>query len=179
MTAIANSTVPVQQESVNTGNPVSESATAAIGGAVNYCLSNKPAVGDIMMSGLDEATFQAQRDTTWKLCDGRSVTGSQYQTLTGLTTIPDLRGVFPRGKDNGRGINPDGDLAIGAYTADKLAAHTHQEHYRIPNAGTGGSDGGGDHNRSLTDVTENVTSTGGNETAPKSCTVNFFIKINV
>lgn len=174
MSDVASSTVPVQLESINTGNPVSESALIAMAGAINYSLKNKPAVGDIMTSALDESTFQAQRDVSWKLADGRSVIGSVYQTLTGQTNIPDLRGVFPRGKDNGRGINPNGDLAIGTYTADQFAAHHHQ--YQAPNGGSGGGSASGTTGQA---PFTNTTDTGGTETAPKSCTVNYFIKINV
>lgn len=174
MSDVAASTVPVQVESIQTGGPVSESALFGIAGPINYALQNKASVGDIMMSALDQSTFQAQRGTSWVLCDGRNVTGSTYQSLTGQTNIPDLRGVFPRGKDNGRGINPDGDLAIGAYTADKFAAHHHQ--YQSPNGGSGGGSASGTTGQA---PFSDTTTVGANETAPKSCTVNFFIKINI
>lgn len=178
MTDIANSTVKIQIESLQTGNPTSESSLIALGGGINYSLDNRPAVGDVVLSALDEATFQAQRNTTWVLCDGRNVGGSTYQTLTSQTNIPDFRATFPRGKDQGRGLDPHGDLAIGAFQNDQFLAHTHQEHYRIPTVGPGGSAGGGDTNRGLQDIFENVTTTGGSETNPKATVINFFIKIN-
>lgn len=60
------------------------------------------AIGAVQSALITESQFQAQFGTGWVLADGRSVTGSRYATLTGKTTIPDLRGVTLRGKNNGR-----------------------------------------------------------------------------
>ena len=72
-------------------------------------------LGAILHSILDEAAFQAEQGSGWILCDGRDVTGSRYETVTGNANIPDLRGRFLRGKNNGRvaGANPDGELNLG------------------------------------------------------------------
>lgn len=77
-------------------------------------------VGDVVQSMLTEAQFQAIRGTGWVLMDGRSVAGSQYQAITGNGNIPDARGVFLRGKNNGSSANPDGDLPLGTYTGDAI-----------------------------------------------------------
>lgn len=68
------------------------------------------AIGAIQSALLTEAQFQAQFGSGWILADGRSVLGSKYETITGRSSIPDLRGVVLRGKNNGRndgGQNPD------------------------------------------------------------------------
>jgi hypothetical protein len=154
-------------------------------------------VGDVKTSMLTEAQFQELHGQTWVLMDGRSVTGSTYETITGSSTIPDARGQFLRGKNNGRSDgqqNPDGDIALGTQTTDKFDSHNH---------------GGGDHthtalewgnfNNPTSSAARNriaassnprrndviigdsgtiVNTEGGNETAPKNITINYFIKIN-
>jgi hypothetical protein len=174
MSAIAPSTTPVQLESLNTGNPVSESALIAMGGTVNYALANAGQVGDIVSSGLDTATFQALRNTTWILCNGQSALGTQWEALTGLSTVPQLCGAFPRGKNNGTGLDPNGELLIGTYVSDQVAAHVHS--YQEPAGGSGGGSASGTSGQAPFTST---SSYGGAETAPKYSVVNFFVKVNV
>lgn len=145
MADVPASLVKVTQESILFNNPTSEASMSAIAGLTNALREIILPVGSIVASMLDESTFQAQNTSPsperWVLADGRDVTGSTYQSLTGDTTIPDLRGNFLRGKNNGRSDgkeNPDGDLALGTYTASKFASHNH-----------GYTDGG--HTHSITD----------------------------
>lgn len=51
--------------------------------------------------------------------------GTTYGAGDGLTTfnVPDLRGVVPRGLDNGRGLDPG--RTLGSYQADMYMSHTH------------------------------------------------------
>lgn len=69
----------------------------------------------------------------WLLADGRELKQTQYKDLFGAIgrqyggtdstfRIPDLRGVFVRGLDNGRGITNN---ALGSLQNDSIAAHTH------------------------------------------------------
>ncbi|HCM9447086.1 TPA: phage tail protein [Enterobacter bugandensis] len=62
----------------------------------------------------------------WLKCNGAAFTATQYpklaQAYPGLK-LPDLRGVFIRGWDDGRGL--DSGRAILSYAADKLRKHTH------------------------------------------------------
>jgi phage-related tail fiber protein len=84
----------------------------------------------------------------------------------GTTTfnIPDLRGVFIRGWDNGRGVDPS--RVFGSYQDDELEAHTHttpsKQNQNTYNsgfiAGTGADAA----------ATINTGSTGGTETRPKN-----------
>lgn len=48
----------------------------------------------------------------WLLCDGRTITREDYAELYDLIgdKLPDLRGQFVRGLDNGRGIDPNREL---------------------------------------------------------------------
>lgn len=133
-------------------------------------------VGDIIQSMLTEEQFVKENGAGWVLADGRSVAGSKYATLIGAS-IPDLRGQFLRGKNNGRSDgqeNPDGDIALGSQTTDKFKSHNHQIKHWVNDLTGGGRIGGS------ADFSNNffpTESTGGNETAPKNVTVNFFIKI--
>jgi microcystin-dependent protein len=54
-----------------------------------------------------------------------SAIGTTYGAGDGSTTfnLPDARGVFLRGLDNGRGL--DSGRALGSYQADKFASHSH------------------------------------------------------
>jgi len=132
---------------------------------------------------LSEAQIQAQIGDCWVLANGRSVTGSDYETLTGFSNIPDARGVFLRSKNNGRSDgneNPDGELALGAYQADNFKSHVHRQRLN----GSGFSDSpltntsNGNVSNSTRDSQIDTKSTGGNETRSKNITVNTFIKIN-
>lgn len=82
------------------------------------------AVGDIIPSILSESDFQSQNGNGWVLADGRSVSGSSYDSTFSKSNVPDMRGVIPRGKDNGRGLTSD--LSLESYTGDSA---------KLPNSG--------------------------------------------
>lgn len=137
-------------------------------------------IGSVIHSMLTEAQFQAEAGSGWVLANGQTVTGSRYATITGASTVPDMTGRFLRGKGAN---NPDGDLALGTYTADKFKSHNHSGNYLSTATGDGTRSGYAsdiyyDSVYSVISGTTNVTPDGGNETAPKSITVNIFIRIN-
>jgi hypothetical protein len=148
-------------------------------------------VGTIIHSMLTTTQFATQYGDNWVLADGRSVTGTLYASVTGLSTVPDMRGRFLRGKG---ASNPDGDLALGAFTSSKTGSHDHAQNHQTPNTidnvqvpsyrveVAGGVDTYSIVNtmtdRRLTSTRLTTDSTGGNETAPVSITVNIFIRIN-
>lgn len=210
MTDIPSAFNPIQQESVSFNNPVSESSLNAIGATVNGLLSVVLPVGCVIESMLTEAQFQTEIGNTtapflWVLADGRNVLGSTYNIVTGNTTIPDLRGLFTRGKNNGRSDgnqNPDGDLALGALQANQFGTHNHSfsdpgHAHTTTYSGTGlvpklrsaaygsgsavsATDATGS-NAIVTDVSSTgigFVANGGNETRPTCVTVNVFIRIN-
>jgi microcystin-dependent protein len=133
----------------------------------------------------------------WLLCNGTNVSRTTYASLfaaigtawgggDGSTTfnLPDMRGVFLRGMDGGRGMDQDGvNRTVGSYQADMLASHSHSAH----NAGAGqgfiegtGSPafwaaGGPPGSLGMATYTS-TTAFGGSETRPKNVDVNYIIK---
>jgi len=90
------------------------------------------------------------------------------------SNLPDMRGEFVRGFDNGRGV--DSGRAIRSFQADEIKAHTHDYFLWSPGGG-GYSDGmsndGTVDNRPATPT----TSTGGSETRPRNVAMMYIIKI--
>lgn len=118
-------------------------------------------------------------------CDGRAlsrtgadaalfaVIGTSYGVGDGATTfnIPDMRGRFPRGWDNGAGVDPG--RAWGSSQLDELKSHTHT----IP-ANSDQDSGNGyveDSDGSDTVRVTNTGATGGTETRPKNVAGMFII----
>lgn len=163
-----------------------------IGDGTKWRLLNPSYVGDVRQSMLSEAQFQSENGNEWILCDGRDVTGSDYASVTGNTVLPDMRGMFVRGKNNGRvdgDENPSGDLALGTYedadanTIDRFDSRVvpgspAQGTATVPSDGTfsperlsGGFDGA--------DIGFKIAKKGNDEESrPKNITMNYFIKIN-
>lgn len=141
-------------------------------------------VGTVVTSMLTETQYRAIAGTGWILADGRSVAGSAYATLTGQSNAPDLRGVFLRGKNNGRGSggNAGGDLALGAYQADAFGSHAHNLTGQVGSAahnnggyisGSTGNVGGVQNFSGLV-----TTAVGDTETRGRNVTVNHFLRID-
>jgi hypothetical protein len=153
-------------------------------------------VGQEITAYLTEAQFQQQMGSGWVLADGRNISGSAFAKLYGSNTLPDRRGTVSRMKDNGKGLDPAGDLALGAYEADTLGSHTHTatvspnpHGHNIATVGvaTAGANlntpnyNGGFSNTtptSTTSLTVTNASTGGAETRAKAIIANVFIRIN-
>jgi microcystin-dependent protein len=125
--------------------------------------------------------------------DGSAVSRQTYAELfaaisttfgpgNGSTTfnLPDLRGVFPRGWDNGRGL--DSGRTFGSYQGDLFAAHAHDItdpghshtfHYEnvggsFPFHGGNGPEAYGYESTQTSTTGISVNSTGGAETRPKN-----------
>lgn len=150
-------------------------------------LKPSASIGDIKASVLTELDLQAELDSTWVLADGRNVAGSDYATLTGQTNIPDLRGMFLRGRNNGRSDgwqNPDGELNLGQLQNDDFKIHSHNASGSFQaRSGPGGIGYYGLAENSSAPgasvgVSVFVDANGGNESRPRNVTVNYFIKIN-
>lgn len=91
-----------------------------------------------------------------------AILGTTYGAGDGATTfnVPDLRGEFMRGLDDGRGV--DAARAIGSAQADELKSHTHQANvYYNTGSATGGVVG-----HAAYPVTTGAT--GGAETRPRN-----------
>jgi hypothetical protein len=157
-------------------------------------------VGDVKYSMLTETQMQDEYGDDWILADGGDVTGSKYEALTGNSTVPDLRGVFIRGKNNSRedgNENPAGENDLGDFENDTTRTprntafttnsdtHSHTFTKRYGSESSGGSyvwsiNGSSSSSQSTSSDTHSHSITGGgdDETRPKNVTLNAFIKIN-
>lgn len=205
MTAIASAFNPIQEESLQFNNPESQASQTAMGAAINGLLGILLPVGSVVPTLLSPAQFQAQQGNptapfNFILADGSAVPGSLYASVSGNANVPDLRGVFLRGRNysrSGSTGNPDGDFAPGTYQADQFASHNHgfndpgHSHtfnqavgLRINNYQAGSPlsayDQVGSNALTINTATTgiNISSQGGNETRAKNVTVNFMIRIN-
>jgi microcystin-dependent protein len=138
-------------------------------------------------------------------CDGAAVSRTTYSNLyaalgvmygngDGSTTfnLPDMRGQFLRGFDNGAGIDPDaasrtdrGDGTsgdnIGTLQADEFGAHGHTDTFKRRSSSDGhlGSSSdwlAGKPVSSVTTTSKTTSDSGGNETRPVNINVMFCIK---
>jgi microcystin-dependent protein len=148
-------------------NWVNQATFATFGGAggavpagtVIYHAANTPPTDFIKANGA------AISRTTYS--DLFSAIGTTFGVGDGSTTfnVPDLRGEFPRGWDDSRGI--DGGRAFGSAQADELKAHTHN--YTDGTNGTNPTGTGAGTNNSFPVVNGRATSeTGGAETRPRN-----------
>lgn len=163
--------------------PAPAAGDAALGlvlGAGGTWVPSLPA-GAIAMFGMTSVP------TGWLYCNGQDVSRTTYARLfaaisttfgagDGSTTfaLPDLRGYFPRGFDDSRGV--DAGRTFGSNQGDDLKAHTHSVSPPTANddtasglttTGTGGAE---------TITPYNTGSTGGTETRPVNIALAFCIK---
>jgi hypothetical protein len=166
--------------------------------------------------GKIDAFAMSSPPTGWLFCDGSAVSRTTYKALfdkigtahgvgDGATTfnLPDYRGVFLRGFDGGRGLDPG--RVFASFQDDAFESHTHSGttttsgNHQHGTAGQGGQGGGINHdyrpgnnnNYTLsgggTDIfvtsnagahnhTLNTDAVGGSETRPKNVAVYICIK---
>jgi hypothetical protein len=152
-------------------------------------------VGSVVGSLLTPAEFAQQvgdpgnfdvTKSRWTLADGKSVSGTGWAKLRENAPVPNLCGVFLRGKNNAsRSATEVPELNLGQYDADLVGPHEHD----IMVQRNGGPTGGGilwfgsNHGAVVLDPLVEGVHYDGNartpyETRPKNVTVNFFVKIN-
>lgn len=116
-----------------------------------------------------------------------AVCGTKFGTVNGSEfNIPDLRGQFIRGWDDGAGVDPDaasrsssafggasGDN-IGSEQGDAFEAHTHDVPYSDGNIAP--SSDAIEETPTTETNTKETTSVGGNETRPTNIAMNYIIK---
>jgi len=97
--------------------PITRSANSVAAGTVAHFAANSPPPGWLKANG------QAVSRTTYAALF--AAIGTTYGVGNGTTTfnVPDLRGEFVRGWDDGRGV--DSGRGIGTSQADQLKDHTH------------------------------------------------------
>lgn len=137
------------------------------------------------LSGAVQAFSQNSAPTGWIKANGSAVSRTTYANLfaaigttygagDGSTTfnIPDLRGYFVRGFDDGRGI--DAGRVFGSNQAHMFASHTHVQDARTVLGAVGSSAQVGSANGLNGGTTQ---ATGGSETRPINIALLFCIKI--
>ena len=124
----------------------------------------------------------------WLKCDGSLISRTEYTRLfnaigelygsgDGSTTfqLPDLRGEFIRGFDDGRGI--DVLREVGSFQEDMFKSHNHR-----PNSGGGdfistvGTSQGNVATGSYFRFNSRTENTGGTETRPRNVALHYIIK---
>ena len=142
-------------------------------GTVFYTAGTTVPVGFLAASGQSVA-----KNTYPSLYAALGGASSPYGQTDTTFKLPDLRGEFIRGWDNGRGV--DSGRALGSAQASQNLSHTH----RIID--TSGTDTAGDTNNSFdtnTDTEQNggkyveTTSSGGTEARPRNIALQAIIKI--
>jgi hypothetical protein len=148
-------------------------------------------IGTVVASLLAQAEFAKESgdpdnfDVTkskWTLADGKAVSGTGWAALRDNAPVPDLRGVFLRGKKNSskrEEMKNVGDFALGEYQADKVGPHQHAIMVSNSN-GTPGAVGILYSTAPDTYGPDRLVAAwnDGPETLPKNVTVNYYIKIN-
>lgn len=106
----------------------------------------------------------------WLECNGQSTTG--YAALAAVVgaNVPDLRGEFVRGWDNGKGTDPG--RAIKSSQADELKSHTHTYNTKSSTAPQSGSA----TQCWVGSATATTSATGGSETRPRNIALMYIIK---
>lgn len=135
-------------------------------------------------SGAVQPFAMTSAPSGWLECDGSEVSRTTYSTLysaigttfgsgNGSTTfnVPDLRGEFVRGWDNGRGV--DSGRSFGSAQADELKSHNHTVTTLGGSSAVRPEDVGAGNVGSKTSTT---SSTGGNETRPRNISLLYCIK---
>ena len=122
--------------------------------------------------------------TGWLECDGSAVSRTTYADLftalgtthgvgDGSTTfnVPDLRGEFIRGWDNGKGT--DSGRTFGSFQADEFKSHDH----KISGFGSGGTLNGGPFaDGGARPATYPSSAIGGTETRPRNIALMYCVK---
>lgn len=106
-----------------TGNRISELAVEA------ESIERVLPIGTIVSSMLPPTQFRQEAGNGWVLANGRSVTDSRYAVLTGKENIPDLRGMFLRGLNEGRTddfADPQGNRDAGSDQPQAYKKHRHE-----------------------------------------------------
>lgn len=169
---------------------VSEPLAQKIAANINALITSGGAVlGQIKPCYLTEAQFasQAGYDHTapiasrkWAIMDGQDISGSDFATLTGITTLPLC-------KDDRSFLRQAGsDAQLGLRESSQNKSHAHDVNWKLvdPNSEVGGNDGisvrEGDSPPSsmVNGLIGPTASEGGTEARPNAYSFNIFIKIN-
>lgn len=143
-------------------------------------------------TGAIAAFAMATPPAGWLKCNGQQVSRATYADLftaigttfgvgngTTTFTLPDLRGEFVRGFDDGRGV--DAGRTFGSSQADELKSHVHSDVTVNGSIADNGDPGNyvltaATQFQALTNVGGSVGATGGTETRPRNIALMWCIK---
>ncbi|HHU7808266.1 TPA: phage tail protein [Escherichia coli] len=157
-------------------------------------LSRKNPFGDIKSDGTVETALEnlglgegsalpvgvpvpwpsATPPTGWLKCNGAAFSAEEYPELAKAyptNKLPDLRGEFIRGWDDGRGV--DAGRALLSAQSDLFKAHHHSFTFFSAYAAGGGT--GAVYNYSG-EAGRDTRDTGGNETRPRNIAFNYIVR---
>jgi hypothetical protein len=155
-------------------------------------IANLP-VGTVIASYLTPLQIQENYGDEWVLANGDDVsTKSQFFKITGKTRLPDLRGMFLRGMNEGRNDgkqDPQQNRTAGEYQPDVFKEHDHGLvfHYRSFKGdviGAEGEEGRPALDKPVAGHKNDINKPGflpkegKDETRTKNVAVYFYIKIN-
>jgi microcystin-dependent protein len=161
---IADANVTTAKLADNSVTAAKIAAGAAVpSGAVFYFAANSAPTGYL------EANGAAISRTTYAALF--AVVGTTFGSGDGSTTfnLPDLRGEFLRGWDNGKGT--DSGRTFGSFQDHQLQQHSHTELYNTPSSGqdqAGSGSGDNDNTSSRQTSTSGTTGNFGFETRPRN-----------
>lgn len=124
----------------------------------------------------------AVQNSKWTLADGRNVSGTDFVVVAGKEMVPNLCGMFLRGKSNGKAVGVE-EIQLDDYRPDQVGPHAHA----VVTAGGPDPahgmvyDGGRPSTKNKYGDAAFIENEGpgiGAETIPKNKTVNYFIRIN-
>ena len=108
----------------------------------------------------------------WIQCGGQSTAGyPNLQSIFG-TNVPDLRGEFIRGFDNGRGVDPG--RGIRSFQGQDIQSHTHS--YTVTESVSSSNQGGFQSGLIPSQSSSATGSTGTTETRPRNIALMFIVK---
>ncbi|WP_437598711.1 phage tail protein [Escherichia coli] len=157
-------------------------------------LSRKNPFGDIKSDGTVETALEnlglgegsalpvgvpvpwpsATPPTGWLKCNGAAFSAEEYPELAKAyptNKLPDLRGEFIRGWDDGRGV--DAGRALLSAQSDLFKAHHHSFTFFSAYAAGGGTGAVYDYSG---EAGRDTRDTGGNETRPRNIAFNYIVR---
>lgn len=112
--------------------------------------------------------------TGWLKCNGAPFSAEEYPELAKAyptNKLPDLRGEFIRGWDDGRGV--DAGRALLSAQSDLFKAHHHSFTFFSAYAAGGGTGAVYDYSG---EAGRDTRDTGGNETRPRNIAFNYIVR---
>ena len=172
---MSNLNVTTIQHESGAGNNITldDQGNVAIAGTVtadSFVTTGGGSVGG-RLTGEVIAYAGASAPADWQECDGSEAATQALKDVLGVDNVPDLRGEFIRGWDNGRGVDAGRDLL--STQDDAYGSHAHSVTYRDAGSGFGSP-------KSCTSSgstrAHSTSSSGSSETRPRNIALMYIIK---